>query len=361
MRMGSLRPRIRALYRLLRARLTGRTFPVFLTLGITGECNARCVYCYHDGTERSHMPTARVLPLIDELAARGMAYLSLSGGEPLLHPDVDAIAHRARSRGVECHLCTNGYLLPERARGLREVDAILLSLDGDEKTNDRNRGDGAYRRSMRGLESALAEGIPVIINAVITRHTAGSIYHVVDIARDRGVWTKFSFLDYSGPERCRRFADGLAPGPEQVAQALARIAFLKREGAPILFSRRTYRISLDWHRDHPGASTATVPDRTGLRCRAGALWGEIDSAGGFFPCCTLFDTFTPKNVFSDGLDEAVAWARDRNPCRSCFKPGHIEHNLVCGLVPGVLAESVLTAAAMRRQSARLRRVAKGRA
>ena len=73
-----------------------------------------------------------MLRRIDLLADLGTTIITLSGGEPTLHPDLDAIIRRIRDRGVMATLITNGYLLtPERIRKLNEagLDYLQISID----------------------------------------------------------------------------------------------------------------------------------------------------------------------------------------------------------------------------------------
>ena len=75
------------------------------------RCNLSCPYCneYDDCSEP--VPTHEMLRRIDKLATLGTGVVTLSGGEPLLHPDLDEIVRRIRSHGRIATLITNGYLL----------------------------------------------------------------------------------------------------------------------------------------------------------------------------------------------------------------------------------------------------------
>ena len=78
------------------------------------------------------MPTRDVLRRVDRLAALGTGIITLSGGEPLLHPDLDAIVRRIRSHGVIATLITNGYLLSrDRIQRLNRagLDHLQISID----------------------------------------------------------------------------------------------------------------------------------------------------------------------------------------------------------------------------------------
>src|SRR5262245_37533302 len=75
------------------------------------RCNLSCTYCNEYDDHSPPVPTPAVLRRIDRLAELGTGIVTLSGGEPLLHPDLDDIIRRIRSHGIIATLITNGYLL----------------------------------------------------------------------------------------------------------------------------------------------------------------------------------------------------------------------------------------------------------
>src|SRR4029453_5852140 len=117
MNMGSLRRRVRQACRHYRgARMLIRAFrfpyqPVAAHLIPIRRCNLSCSYCNEYDDHSSPVATAEILHRIDRLATLGTGIITLSGGEPLLHPDLDAIVTHIRDRGSIATLITNGYLL----------------------------------------------------------------------------------------------------------------------------------------------------------------------------------------------------------------------------------------------------------
>jgi MoaA/NifB/PqqE/SkfB family radical SAM enzyme len=96
------------------------------------RCNLSCAYCNEYDTSSAPVPTPDVLRRIDRLAALGTGIVTLSGGEPLLHPDLDDIIARIRSHGAIATLITNGYLLShDRIRRLNcaGLDHLQISID----------------------------------------------------------------------------------------------------------------------------------------------------------------------------------------------------------------------------------------
>jgi len=96
------------------------------------RCNLSCTYCNEYDDFSQPVPTDVVIHRINKLADLGTSIITLSGGEPLLHPDVDAIIAAMRGRGVLSCMITNGYLLmPDRIQRLNRagLDHMQISID----------------------------------------------------------------------------------------------------------------------------------------------------------------------------------------------------------------------------------------
>jgi MoaA/NifB/PqqE/SkfB family radical SAM enzyme len=119
------------------ARMLVRAFrfpyqPVAVHIIPTRRCNIACAYCNEYDDHSAPVPTDEVCGWIDRLAALGTGIVTLSGGEPLLHPGVDAIIRRIRARGMIATLITNGYLLSrDRIARLNRagLDQLQISID----------------------------------------------------------------------------------------------------------------------------------------------------------------------------------------------------------------------------------------
>src|SRR5260370_7895872 len=76
------------------------------------RCNLSCTYCNEYDDFSKPVPLEEMLRRIDRLAELGATIITQSGGEPLLHPDLDPIIARERGHGALAGIITNGYLLP---------------------------------------------------------------------------------------------------------------------------------------------------------------------------------------------------------------------------------------------------------
>jgi len=132
------------------------------------RCNLSCGYCNEYDDRSAPVPTADVLRRVDRLAALGTGIITLSGGEPLLHPDLDDIIRRIRGHGVIATLITNGYLLNrERIQRLNRagLDHLQISIDNVVP-------DDVSKKSLKVLDQKLqwlAEygAFDVTVNAVV--------------------------------------------------------------------------------------------------------------------------------------------------------------------------------------------------
>ena len=106
--------------------------PVLAHIIPVRRCNLSCVYCNEFDSISKPVPTSEMLDRIDKLADLGTTVITLSGGEPLLHPELDEIVRRIRRHDILAEVLTNGYLLtPERIKRLNRagLDHLQISID----------------------------------------------------------------------------------------------------------------------------------------------------------------------------------------------------------------------------------------
>jgi MoaA/NifB/PqqE/SkfB family radical SAM enzyme len=106
--------------------------PVLVHMIPTRRCNLTCTYCNEYDRVSPPVPVDALLERVDRLAELGTSIVTMSGGEPLLHPDIDRVIGRVRSHGMIAGLITNGYLLTaERIRRLNaaRLDHMQISID----------------------------------------------------------------------------------------------------------------------------------------------------------------------------------------------------------------------------------------
>ncbi len=141
------------LAKLLLARATKRSLWSHVTALITMRCNYRCAYCDFHRHEFEEWPKENWLRLLPQLRQLGTIRLSLSGGEPLLRPDLPELTDCAAKQGFITSLVTNGALLQQRLHEIRQVDYLLCTIEGDRQTHDKVRGEGSFEQVVTGIEA----------------------------------------------------------------------------------------------------------------------------------------------------------------------------------------------------------------
>src|SRR6202451_1114633 len=112
-----IRRKLLAVHRALRSGwmiargLASTRHPLLVHIIPTRRCNLACTYCNEFDDVSKPVDTAEMLRRIDRLGEIGTAVVTISGGEPLLHPDLDKIILRMRKNGILSGMITNGYLL----------------------------------------------------------------------------------------------------------------------------------------------------------------------------------------------------------------------------------------------------------
>src|ERR1700722_7863151 len=109
-RLRSWRTRTRELRGVVKG-LVSTKHPLLVHIIPIRRCNLACTYCNEFDDFSKPVETEEMFRRIDRLGAMGTWIVTISGGEPLLHPDLDAIIARIRKRGMLAGLITNGYLL----------------------------------------------------------------------------------------------------------------------------------------------------------------------------------------------------------------------------------------------------------
>jgi len=168
--------------------------PFQVVWDVTYACNLRCQHCYAQaGKARAgELTNEEALVVVDKLAAMGIPVLALSGGEPLVRPDIFDITRRAADNGMYVSIATNGTLVTkEKARQMKAagVSYLQISVDGaDAETHDNFRGiPGAFDRTIRGVKNAVAEGFFVSIATTATKKNLAQIPKIIDLCDSLGV------------------------------------------------------------------------------------------------------------------------------------------------------------------------------
>ena len=179
------------------------------------RCNLTCKHCYALSADHDYageLSLQEVYTVMDNLKAFGVPALILSGGEPLLRPDLFEIAARARDLGFYTGLSTNGTLIdaPMAARiAGAGFDYVGISLDGLKPTHDKfRRLDGAFDRSLAAIRHLATHNVKVGLRFTMTALNAHDLPALLQLMKDEGA-NKFYFshLNYAGRGNIHRDKD----------------------------------------------------------------------------------------------------------------------------------------------------------
>lgn len=170
------------------------------------RCNLQCKHCYSisgDVDFPGELSTAEVFTVMDDLKAFRVPVLILSGGEPLLRPDIFDISRRAKDMGFYVGLSTNGTMIStDNIRRIADIgyDYCGISIDGLRETHEKfRRRKGSFDEAMNGIRLCRDHGIRIGMRFTATMDNAQELPAMLDLAEAEGV-EKFylSHLVYAG-------------------------------------------------------------------------------------------------------------------------------------------------------------------
>jgi heme d1 biosynthesis radical SAM protein NirJ len=181
------------------------------------RCNLTCKHCYSISADKDfagELSTSEVYKVMDDLKVFRVPVLILSGGEPLMRPDIFDIGRRAKQMGFYVGLSSNGTLITEDNIGqLADVgfDYVGVSLDGIEATHDTfRRKAGAFRESLHGIRLCREAGIKAGVRFTLTQDNAHDLPALLRLTEEEGI-DKFylSHLNYAGRGNKNRAHDAM--------------------------------------------------------------------------------------------------------------------------------------------------------
>lgn len=208
----------------------------------TRRCNLRCRHCYSESGpgQDGFLDGAGLAAFVREAAALGYGYVGVSGGEPLLWPDLEPFLEAAVEAGLSTAIVTNGTLFtPARARRLGGLAGVIaVSVDGPPPEHDAFRGvPAAFARMREGLAILRGEGVPFVLVFTLTRTNAGRLDWLYGFADEVGAAAVEVHPLCSFGAAARNLPDA-APDTIEYRAAMVLLALLAQrrgEGGPAVF------------------------------------------------------------------------------------------------------------------------------
>ena len=170
------------------------------------RCNLTCKHCYTTSADINfpgELTSPEIYQTMEDLKTFGVPVIILSGGEPLLHPDIFAISQRAKDLGFYVALSSNGTLIT--ADNIEQIAAINyqyigVSLDGMHEAHDKFRQkQGSFAASLAGIRLCRKHNIKAGIRYTLTHDNAADFPAMLQLMEDEDI-DKFylSHLNYGG-------------------------------------------------------------------------------------------------------------------------------------------------------------------
>jgi radical SAM protein with 4Fe4S-binding SPASM domain len=175
--------------------------PFLVVWNFTNACNLSCKHCYQSSGNKptpDELTAEEKMKAVDEMADAGVAYISLSGGEPLFMKDVFEVGKRIAEKGMGFAIATNGTMLTkETAQKLKDSGCcyVQISLDGTRKTHDEFRGfSGAFDKTVQGIRNSVNAGLLTEVSMTVTKDNLNEVEDIIDLTEELGAST---FMHYN--------------------------------------------------------------------------------------------------------------------------------------------------------------------
>lgn len=300
------------------ARLGIKSYPIGVTFELTWLCNLACTYCDRHTPMANEMTREQIFRAFAEFHALGMRKVSLDGGDPLTHRDVDAIVEWLVARRIVVGMNTNGILVPRKIETIRKLESVTISLDGPRAAHDAMRGAGSFDKALEGARLAKAAGVHTEFTCTVGRHNAHLVEDTLAIAESMRIELVFqpalnSLFTGNARDGSKWLAD-----ESMIHDAFARVEELKRARRGV----GNAWTSLRHFRQFPRESRPP--------CAAGWVVCTMDPEGVLFPCGQLDRSDRSNSVTRLGAARAFK-NLSRTGCGECWCARLLEENYAWGM------------------------------
>lgn len=168
----------------------------YMRISLTDNCNLRCSYCMPEGkiSDIHYLPVETVLKCVESAVCLGITNFRLTGGEPLIYPDIEKLITKMRNvSGVNfIGITTNGVFLSEKADVLKMAgtDSINVSLDTVDSDEFRKiTGRNCLKNVIDGIDAALDSRIKLKMNTVLRSEV--DVLKMTEFANDKNIDIRF--------------------------------------------------------------------------------------------------------------------------------------------------------------------------
>jgi len=283
-----------------------------ISIDVTNACNRDCIYCLRDKLEpKKHLPLDLFKQILDQACNFGIKYISLTGGEPTLHPAWNELLIALSERGLRFNIVSNGYRFRQRTLPIllkpivrRHLTSVCFSLDGaSANSHDALRGEGSFQEVIEAANLCRLNGIPMGIKTVVTNVNKKELSEVALLGSALGA-RQHSFL-------------ALVPTPRAIKQELVpSLKEMKKlysfiTGSLVSAMKAEINLEGSWGIDH-----------VLFNCNAYQQLYSVDHLGNLLFCCNL------SHVYNEAKPAILGKEFLADLKKESLKKGIIQHYLL---------------------------------
>ena len=162
-------------------------------IDITTRCNFNCEWCYLPVNKKEKdMKKEDFYEVLNILDKSNITQITLSGGEPLLHPNIEEFVRMIKKKGIIVHINSNGWHLSEimakklKEAGLSQIQMNIDSLNPKKHNNIRGK-EKSFVKVIDAFRNAKKYGITTVVQTVLTKENVGEITDIMDFSRNLGI------------------------------------------------------------------------------------------------------------------------------------------------------------------------------
>lgn len=317
---------ISSIVKLVNVRLAGKKYPFSVTHIITTKCNFRCSYCGMWKHDEPEMTTEQIFKMLDEFSEMGMRRYGISGGEPLLRKDIGEIVSYAKKKKSIVTLFTNGVMLKEKIDQLKDLDVLIMSLDGPKEVHDVNRMPGAYNAVMKAIDIAKEHNLPVWVGTTLTKNNVDKMEELLELAKQKGFKVLIQpIYYYEGYSVSQDKISEMSDFGEKYLSTVELLIKKKKEGYPLLNSLTYLK-----HMKQPHDQRPNQP------CWASKTYCAITPGGKVSPCYKIYNQQNWPSGVELGFKKAFLSLPPKINCTGCYSYATTEQNMFYSFYPEVI-------------------------
>lgn len=299
-----------------------KRYPLVLMLEPLFRCNLACAGCgkiqYPGEILKQNLSPEQCLQAVDEC---GAPIVSIPGGEPLLHPQIDEIVRGLVARKKYIYLCTNAILLEKHLHRFKPSKFLSFSVHLDGPRHEHDMAvcrEGVYDVAISAIQAAVAQGFRVTTNT--------TLYNTADPERLREMFDTLTEIGVEGMM--------ISPG-YQYEKAPDQEHFLVREQTETLFRHLLNRTKRSWVFNQSPVFLEFLRGNYSLECTP---WGNptYNIFGWQKPCYLIQDGYASsfRELMSDTVWENYGRQSGNSKCQDCM--------VHCGYEPSAVHETFNT-------------------